>query len=172
MTSGRAPLPASTHSRLSLVAEGELAAYRGSAYLPLRVIGSDRADIHATAAFGYGPLARKTPRAAIARQWTSRPRVLLDHELRIVRANRCMCRSFGVLQRNLAGTRLDDWININASVVDRLRGRIENGTMPWHVILRLRLSGPRVLAVSQILWPLRSLRSGYLLISLAGIQLA
>ncbi|HET8700093.1 MAG TPA: hypothetical protein VFL97_00275, partial [Nitrococcus sp.] len=88
----------------------------------------------------------------------------------VVRANQRLCRAFGVRQGDLAGTQVDDWINIDPGVLDRLRERIGNGSVPWHVILRLRLSGSQVLAVSQILQPLRSQRSGYLLISLAGFS--
>lgn len=108
----------------------------------------------------------------IEHRWAAGPRVLLDHELCVVRANRSMCRSFGVLQDSLIGTRIDDWINVDFTLLYRLRCRIRNGSMPWHVILRLRLSGLQVLAVSQILRPLRSQRNGYLLISLVDIQVA
>ncbi|HET8700095.1 MAG TPA: hypothetical protein VFL97_00285 [Nitrococcus sp.] len=107
-----------------------------------------------------------------AQLWAPKPRVLIDHELRIVRANRSMCHAFGVLPNCLIGTRVDDWINVDPTLLDGLRGRIMNGPMPWHVILRLRLSGLQVLVVSQMLQPLHSRRSGYLLISLADIQVA
>lgn len=106
----------------------------------------------------------------IAHRWASGPRVLLDHDLCIVRANRSMRSSVGVLPGNLAGTRIDDWINVDPLLLYRLRSRVRDGSLSWHVILWLRLSGLQVLAVSQILQPLHSRRSGYLLISLAGIQ--
>ena len=111
-------------------------------------------------------------RSVTTHLWTPKPRVLLDHELRIVRANRSMCHAFGVLPDSLIGTRVDDWINVDPTRLDGLRSRIMNGLMPWHVILRLRLSGLQVLVVSQRLQPLHSRRSGYLLISLADIQVA
>lgn len=100
------------------------------------------------------------------------PRVLLDNELHIVRANRDMCHSFGVIQDSLLGTRIDDWINVDPISLYRLRSRIRDGSVPWHVILRLRLSGLQVMVVSQILRPLRSRRGDYLLISLVGIHMS
>ncbi|MCO6441330.1 MAG: hypothetical protein J5I81_09650 [Nitrococcus mobilis] len=106
-----------------------------------------------------------------ANGWAPRPRMLLDHELRIVRANQSLYRSFGVLPSHLTGTRIDDWINADPTLLYRLRNRVRNGSMPWHVILQLRLSELQVAVVSQILRPLRSRRNGYLLISLAGIQI-
>lgn len=98
------------------------------------------------------------------------PRVLLDHQLCIVRANRSMCRSFGVLGDNLIGSRTDDWINVDPMFLHRLRSKIRTGTMSCHVTLWLRLSGLQVLVVSQSLEPLHSRRAGYILISLAGIE--
>lgn len=107
----------------------------------------------------------------IAHRYTARPRLLLDHELRIVRASWSFCRLFGVLPDHLTSSRIDDWINIDPMLLYRLRGRIRCGTISWHVILRLRLSGLQVLVVSQLFLPLHSQRNGYLLISLAGVQL-
>lgn len=108
----------------------------------------------------------------IAHRSTARPRVLLDHELRIVRANWSLCRLFKVLPEQLTSSRIDDWINIDPTLLYRLRGRVRCGAISWHVILWLRLSGMQVLVVSQVLQPLHSQRNGYLLISLAGIQLS
>lgn len=170
MISGRAPQPISTQSRPSPADEGKLTACRSSTYPSPWIVGLGGTGIHTAAALGHRSAGKTPMRPAIAHRWASKPRVLLDCELRIIRANRRLCRAFGVLQGSLAGTQVNDWINIDPSVLDRLRDRIGNGSVPWHVILRLRLSGSRVLAVSQILRPLRSGRSGYLLISLAGFS--
>lgn len=163
MMSAKAPQPISTQGKPSPAVEGELTAEHGSAHLPLWIAGS-------TAAPNPGALPRKAPSSTIAYRWISKPRVLLDRELCIVRANRSLCRSFGVLQGSLIGTRLDDWINVYPGVLACLRSRLGSGLAPWHMILRLHLSGSRVLAASQILQPLHSYHCGYLLISLAGIQ--
>ena len=108
----------------------------------------------------------------IAHRCTAQPRVLLDHELRIVRASWSLCRLFGILPEQLTSSRIEDWINIDPTLLYRLRSRIRCGAISWHVILRLRLSGMQVLVVSQVLQPLHSQRNGYLLISLAGFQLS
>ena len=109
-------------------------------------------------------------RGVSAHGHTHRPRVLLDHELRIVRANWNLCHLFGVLPEHLIGSRVEDWINVDPALLYRLRMRIRNGPMPWHVILKLRLCGLRVVVDSQALQPLRSCRNGYLLISLANLE--
>lgn len=174
MTSSRALWPISAHdqSRPAPVSKGELTAYRGGAYPALwnPGTGGGGESIHPTTAFGHQSTGNTPMKFAIARRWVCKPRVLLDHELRIRRANRRLCHIFGISQRSLAGTRVNDWINVDVRALDRLRERIGNGSAPWHVILHLRLSGARVLAVSQTLQSMRSRHSGYLLISLAGLD--
>lgn len=97
-------------------------------------------------------------------------RLLLDPELRILRASPGACRPLGVQPGQLRGTRIEDWIGLSPAVLARLREAVAARRWPWCEVIRLNPAGASALAVTFALCPLRGRRGVHLLVSLRELQ--